>query len=113
MLSLPLPPEHIELTVNLLPGFFTGMPSPSVSQAFSFDLLVTDSVKRLRSLLAQQIDETPSSLLLATLSRGTVFQREFHQQVRILDDASPLPQTAEWLLAYQVIIGVSSQVVAA
>lgn len=113
MLSLPLPPEHVKLTVNLLPGFFTGMPSPSVAQAISLDLLVTDSVKRLRSLLAHQLDETPDHFLLVTLSRGTVSLREFHQQVRILDDASPLPQTAEWLLAYQVTAGVSSHLVVA
>lgn len=113
MLSLPLPPERISLTVNVLPGFFTGIASSSPSRPITFNLLVTDSVKRLRSLLADQLHETPSKLLLVSFSRGTVSLREFHQQIRVIDDASPLPQTADRLLVYLVVDETPSHVVTA
>ena len=104
MLSLPLPPERISLTVNVLPGFFTGIASSSPSRPITFNLLVTDSVKRLRSLLADQLHETPSKILLVSFSRGTI---------RVIDDASPLPQTADRLLVYLVVDETPSHVVTA
>ena len=113
MLSLPLPPERISLTVNVLPGFFTGIASSSLAQPITFNLLVTDSVKRLRSLVADQLQETPSKILLVSFSRGTVSLREFHQQIHVIDDASPLPQTADRLLVYRVVDETPSHVVAA